>query len=208
MGIVNPPANAIQNYLWVKAQEGIVALLKDVASQQAIIDPLYNFSVLYNQYRPSIENLSDGAFVNVLIGDVVPSNDTNSSKNHIVKYFIDCYYLGENEESDDDPRPLVPADETASQRLQYLCAMVESGLTALSNYYYSLNSGEIMPMSIDLNFNEVIDAKDSYTPYAPARFIYSCMFPYEPKSLENLPTLERLKTTSSFFIVDKETVTP
>lgn len=190
MSIINPEVGAIDNYLWVKAQEGIKLSLEAVRDAQNAINTDYDFDIETNLYRPTIEKIEDRAFVNILIGRVTSDDsETNFNKTHIVTYNIDCYVRGRNEDNPDDPGSLVPADEVAVERLQYLCAMVEFALTKLANFYQSLNSGDIIPDKIDLNFNPVEDASESVTPYAPARFEFICKFPYNPQDLENLPEL-------------------
>lgn len=196
MGIINPEVGAIDNYLWVTAQEGIKTTLEAVRDAQKLINPDYDFQVETNLYRPTIESIEDTALVNILIGPVNSDGaQTDFSKNHVVTYNIDCYVRGRNEDNPDNPGSLVPADEVAVQRLQYLCAMVEYGLTELAGFYKSLNSGEIMPDKISLNFNPVDDAAESATPYAPARFEFICIFPYTPQDLTGLPSLSESLTT-------------
>ncbi|MCK5613745.1 hypothetical protein KAR91_68405 [Candidatus Pacearchaeota archaeon] len=192
MGIINPEVGAIDQYLWVKAQEGIKLSLEAVRDAQKAINNDYDFDVHENLYRPTIEKIENKALVNILIAQVVSdANETNFDKTHNVTYNIDCYVRGRNEDDPDSPGSLVPADEVAVERLQYLCAMVEFGLTKLANFYQGLNSGEIIPDKIDLTFNPVDDAAEAATPYAPARFQFVCKFPYTPQDLENLPVLEQ-----------------
>ena len=73
--------------------------------------------------------------------------------------------------------------------------MVYYGLTKLTEYYKSLNSGEIMPKGLNIVFNAVEDVEDSFTPYAPAQVQYEIWYPYEYKDFENLPSLEKVTTT-------------
>jgi len=191
MGIINPETGAISNYLWVGAQEGIATILEGVSTAQSVINPDYAFQVHKNLYRPSIEDIENAMMVNVLIAKVDSTDEDHFSETHIVTYNIDCYVRGKNEDDPDNPGSLVPADEVAVQRLHYLCAMVESGLTNLYNFYLGLASGEIMPDKISLVFNPVDDASESATPYAPARFEFICKFPYTAQDLTGLPDLEQ-----------------
>ena len=191
MGNIKPEIGAIANYLWVTAQEGIALSISAVRDAQTLINPDYYFDVHQNMYRPSIEDLV-GAFVNIHIASATSADgETNFNKTHIVTYNIDCYVLGKNEDDADELRALVPADEAAVQRLQYLCAMVEYALTKLAGFYKGLNSGQIVPDKIDLTFNPVDDAAESATPYAPARFQFVCKFPYNAADLTGLPALEK-----------------
>lgn len=191
MGIIKPETGAIANYLWVQAQEGIALSIQAVQDAQVLINPDYAFDVHQNLYRPTIEHLT-GAFVNIHIQSVRSADgETNFNKTHIVTYNIDCYVLGKNEDDPDELRDLVPADEAAVQRLHYLCAMVEFALTKLANFYHSMGSGQIIPDKIDLNFNPVVDATESATPYAPARFQFVCKFPYNAQDLTGLPDLDQ-----------------
>lgn len=194
MSIINPESGAIPRYLWDTAQDNMKSILEDVSTAQAAINADYAFTVINDKYSPTIEELvADNHLVNIYVAQVVSDgHETNFSKNHIVTYNIDCYVQGFNE---DDPETsiLVPADEVAVARLKYQCAMVEYGLTKLSNFYMGLNSGEIIPDKIDLIFGTVEDASDSFTPYAPARFKFICKFPYDPQDLENLPDLSAFK---------------
>jgi hypothetical protein len=192
MGIINPETGAIANYKWVTAQEGIKTYLEAVSTAQAIKNPAYAFKVEKNLYRPTIESIYNVSLVNILIASVTSDgNETNFSKNHIVTFHIDCYVRGQNEDNPDAPGTLVPADEVAVERLHYLCAMVEYGLTNLANFYQSLNSGEIMPDKISLIFNPVDDPANNADVYAPARFQFVCKFPYVPQDLQNLPSLAK-----------------
>jgi hypothetical protein len=194
MSIINPETGAIPRYLWDTAQEGIKIQLQAVSTSQAAINSDYAFTVEQDLYRPSIEDATiNNHLVNIYIAQVTSDgNDTNFLKNHIVVYNIDCYVQGKYE-TDPDTSALVPADEVAVARLKYLCAMVEFGLTKLANFYKGLGSGNIMPDKIDLIFDPVVDAAESATPYAPARFTFTCKFPYTPQDLENLPDLDRAK---------------
>lgn len=194
MGVIDPEPAAIDQYLWVIAQGGIKISLEAVSAAQTLINPLYEFEVEEDLYRPTIEQIENKALVNILIGSVISNeNETNFNKTHVVTYNIDCYVRGKNEDDPGAPGSLVPADEVAVQRLKYLCAMVEFGLTNLANFYEGLESGEIMPDKIDLTFNPVDDAAESATPYAPARFTFVCKFPYDAQDLENLPLIDRTK---------------
>ena len=201
MGIINPEAGAIANYKWVEAQEGIATALEAVSTAQAVINSLYYFQVEKNLYRPTIESIYNVSLINILIASVTSDgNETNFSKNHIVTYHIDCYVRGKNEDDPDNPGSLVPADEVAVERLHYLCAMVEYGLTNLANFYQSLNSGEIMPDKINLIFNPIDDSSNAAEPYAPARFEFVCKFPYVPQDLQNLPDLKKAFVDMQEFI--------
>lgn len=194
MAIVTPESGAISRYLWDTAQENIKGILEDISSAQALINQDYAFTVTSDKYSPTIEELvSNNHLVNIYVATVVSDgHETNFSKNHIVTYNIDCYVQGLNED-DTITNILVPADEVAVARLKYQCAMVEYGLTKLSNFYMDLNSGEIIPDKLDLVFGTVEDAAESFTPYAPARFRFVCKFPYTPQDLENLPDLDEFK---------------
>jgi len=190
MSVVNPESTAIQAYLWVIFQKGIKAALQAVSDAQKAINPAYEFRVETNLYRPTIEQIEKTALANILIAEVESDQSTDFSKNHKVTYNIDCYVRGRNEDDPESPGSLVPADEVAVERLQYLCAQVEFGLTKLENYYMGLDSGDVKPNDLTLTFNPVEDATEAATPYAPARFVLECMFPYVPQDLENLPPIE------------------
>lgn len=193
MGIINPEVGAIQNYLWVTAQNGIADSIEAIRVDQVAINPEYDFNIYQNLFRPTIEDVGEHGMVNIIIGDVnSDDHETNFDKTHVVTYRIDCYWRGQNEDDPDDPGSLVPADEVAVQRLQYLCAMVEYALTKLANFYQGLVSGQIVPDKISLTFNPMDDPSESATPYAPARFEFVCKFPYESQDLENLPSLDEL----------------
>ena len=200
MSLINPEPAAIDRYLWDYAQDSIKALLEVISTGQAAINPDYKFFVERNLYRPTIEDLTENNhLVNILVGQVVTDGlQGDFSKNHLVTYNVDCYVQGFNE---DDAGNLVPADQAAVDRLTYLCAMVEFGLTKLANYYLKDDRfiDKIHPEALDLTFNPVDDASDAATPYAPARFAYVIKFPYEPQDLENLPLLEAAKATFQNF---------
>jgi hypothetical protein len=193
MSIIKPEAGAIPRYLFDEAQESIEILLQVVSDAQAVINPAYGFAVEKNLFRPKIEDLTKtNHLANIIIGSVVSDDaQSNFNKNHIVTYHIDCYSQGKNTDDLDDPQLLVPADQSAVSRLLYLCAMVEYGLTSLSNFYLGNDAlkNNVIPDKIDLEFNPVDDSRESGTPYAPARFKYVCKFPYEMQDLENLPNL-------------------
>jgi len=189
MGVVTPETGAIDNYLWVGAQNGIAEAIEIVRDVQKAINIDYDFDIFQNKYRPSIEEIEDKAFVNILIDSVVSgSYDSNFSKTHTVTYNVDCYVRGKNE--DHGASTLVPADEVAVQRMHYLCAMVEYALTSLVNFDFGIDSGKIAPGKISLQFDPVDNASESATPYAPSRFQFVCDFPYEPQDLEDLPDLK------------------
>ncbi len=205
MSLINPEANAIDRYLWDIAQDSIKTILKAVSSDQAAINPEYEFFVEKDLFRPTIESLvENNHLVNILVGTVTSDEfETNFDKNHIVTYKIDCYVQGKNE---DDAGTLIPPDEAAVERLKYLCAMVEFGLTKLANFYFNNRAlvNKVVPDKIDLTFNSVDDSENATTPYAPASFNFVCKFPYESQDLENLPVLEQalidLTTWASKFI--------
>ena len=200
MGIINPETGAIANYKWVQAQEGIVTYLEAVSTAQEVLNPLYAFEVHKNMYRPTIETIYNKAFVNILIASVTSEQETSFDKTHVVTFHIDCYVRGRYEDDPVIAGALVPADEAAVERLHYLCAMVEYGLTYLYNFYLSLNSGEIMPQKMGLVFNPVDDPENAAEPYAPARFEFVCKFPYEHQDLKNLPELKKAFVDMQDFI--------
>ena len=195
MSIINPEMGAIPRYLWDIAQDGIKEILEEVSTAQAAINSEYEFLVENDRYRPTLESLvKENHLVNIYVGAVRSDDaETNFAKNHVVTYNIDCYVQGFDE---DDPTTgnLVPADEAAVQRLKYLCAMVEFGLTKLANFFMKLPANNIWPDKIDLTYNPVDDAAESGTPYAPARFQFVCKFPYVPQDLE-LPELTEINVT-------------
>jgi len=191
MGVVSPESTAIQQYVWVLFQQGIKAALQAISDAQELINPSYKFKVETNLYRPTIEEIENMALVNILVDNIQAGLVTDFSKNHIVTYNIDCYVRGENDTDVEDGVSLIPADEVAVERLHYLCAQVEYGLTKLENYYMGISPGDVRPGSLSLSFSPVEDASQSATPYAPARFILSCEFPYTPKDHENLPSIEQ-----------------
>lgn len=195
--LIDPENGAISNFLWVEAQEGIKIILEGISDIQKAINPDYEFQVHKNLYRPSIEQIENTALVNIRIGNVATKIETNFDETDVVTFFIDCYVRGRNEDDPDNFGSLVPADEAAVERLNYLVAMVRYGITALSNFYLGLNSGEIIPGKIGIVFNPVEDAADSATPYAPAQITFTCEFPYERADLTNLPELEAVKATLS-----------
>jgi hypothetical protein len=191
--LIDPESGAIENFLWIQAQEGIKIALEGISNIQKAINPDYEFQVHKNLYRPHIEQIENTAMVNIRIGSVATKNETAYDATHTVTYFIDCYVRGRNEDDPDNPGSLVPADEAAVERLNYLVAMVHYGITALANFYFGLNSGEIIPGKIGIVFNPVEDAEDSATPYAPAQITFTCEFPYENADLTGLPELEAVK---------------
>ena len=191
--VVNPETGAIEEFLWVEAQDGIKLLLEGVSDAQELINPDYAFKVYKNLYRPSIEQIENISMVNIRIGQVQSKDETNFSMTHTVTYFLDCYVRGQNEADPEAPTTLVPADEVAVERLHYLAAMVYFGVTNLANYYMGLSSGEIVPGKIGIIFNPVEDAENSSEPYAPAQITFTCDFPYDCQDLQNLPSFEAVK---------------
>jgi len=195
VGIINPPIGAIQDFLWVDAQEGIKAILDAISTAQEVFDENYAFKNYTNLYRPSIEQIENIAMTNIRIANVTTVDEDNFNATHRVTYNVDCYIRGNNEDDPDNPGSLVPADEVAVQRLHYLVAMVYYGITDLANFYKNLGSGKIIPGKIGIVFNPVEDSENSYEPYAPAQITFECDFPYTYKDLENLPDLEAVKIT-------------
>jgi hypothetical protein len=195
MSVITPPTGAIPLYLWIKYQRGIKTLLESVSTAQALLNSAYAFAVYTNMYRPSIEDIYNQAMVNILIDNVQSENAGAFSKNHVVTFHIDCYVRGKNEDDPDNTGTLIPADEVAVERLQYLCCQVEYGLTQLKNFYAGLESGQVMPGGLSLQFSAVDDGAESATPYAPARFILTAKFPYTPADLTGLPPIEQLLVT-------------
>lgn len=195
MSVVNPETGAINNFLWVDAQEGSRIILQGISDAQSAINPDYAFQVVKNMYRPSIEQIENVSLVNIRIGQVVNKDESNYDMTQTVTYFFDCYVRGKNEDDPDNPGSLVPADEVAVDRLHYLVAMVYYGVTALRNYYVGLSSGQIVPGKLGIVFNPVEDPDDSFTPYAPAQITFTCDFPYEVQDLTDLPALTAVKAT-------------
>lgn len=193
MPLIDPPVGAIDRYLWDKAQDSIVDILKAVSTDQAALNPDYAFIVDKDKYLPTIEDITlNNHYVNIYVATVVSDEfENNFSKNHIVTYNIDLYIKGENTDDPDNPGSLIPPDEAAVAKLKYLAAMVEYGLTKLANFYMSNADlvNKIMPGKIDLTLNPVVDVNEGAFPYAPARFQFVNKFPYEAQDLENLPAL-------------------
>ena len=184
MGQIQPEAQAIELYPWIYFQQGIKTALEAVSTSQTAINPAYQFRVETNLYRPSIQDIQNQALVNILIDGYNPKNSTNSNVNHDVTFFIDCYVLGQNENDVENPGSLLPADQVAVERLQYLCAQVEYGLRNLQNYYMDAIDSDLINTvqrgKLGLKFFQVEDAMESNTPYAPARFTLNVTFPYSP----------------------------
>ena len=182
MGQVQPEAQAIALYKWVTFQQGLKTALEAVSTAQTAINPAYQFRVETNLYRPNIQDIQNQALVNILIDGYDPENSTNSNLNHNVTFYFDCYVLGQNENDVENPGSLLPADQAAVERLQYLCAQVEYGLRNLNNYYMDSSLlNEVRRGVLGLKFSSVEDAMESNTPYAPARFTLKTTFSYSPK---------------------------
>ena len=131
-------------------------------------------------------------FVNSIIASVDLDDKSGFfSGNQDVIFYFDLYVRGENE--DDGVNPLVPADDAAVQRLQYLMAMVQATLQNLANFYQGLTSGQIAPGMPRGIFNPVENPEESSTPYAPARIIFPCKFPYTTIDLTGLLDLEDVR---------------
>lgn len=192
--LINPETGAINNFLWVTAQEGIKIILDGISDSQKEINPDYEFEVFINKFKPKIEDITKFAMVNIRFGTITTKDETNFGFTQEVPFLIDCYVRGQNEPDPDNYGSLIPADEAAVARLNYLVAMVHYGITALNNFYINLNSGDIIPGKIGIVFNPVEDAEDSATPYAPAQVSFTCDFPYEFADLSNLPELEAVKS--------------
>lgn len=201
MLIIDPERGAIPNYIWVAVQENMVKSLKVVSKDQGSINEDYAFVVQKNKMLPSTEDFEkNNYFVNSLIASAIPDNkSTNFDENQDVIFHFDLYVRGENE--DDGVNPLVPADDAAVQRLQYLAAMVQATITNLKNFYQGLSSGQIAPGRVSVVFNPVDDPEDSSTPYAPARVIFPCKFPYRAVDLNGLPALEAVRIAFQNWIV-------
>ena len=182
MGQIQPETNAIPLYLWVYYQQGLKAALQAVSTAQSAINPAYQFRVETNLYRPSIQDISNQALVNILIDGYDSISSTNANVNHKVNFYFDCYVLGQNENDVENPGSLLPADQVAVERLQYLCAQVEYGLRDLKNYHMDSENSDLINSihrgNLGLKFSGVEDAMESTTPYAPARFTLECQFPY------------------------------
>jgi len=196
MSYIDPSEpGAIPNYLWVKAQDGIRATLQEVSDNQSALNSSYKFEVKTNLWRPVLEDDDNAKLANILIGRVREENKTARLKNHVVEYYVDCHVRSADESG-------IPADERAVEWLQYLTAMVEFGLSWLERYYKSLGSGQIAPRSLTLEYDVVDGADEATQVYAPARFIYTCAFPYSAQDFVNLPDLEKTRVTLDNFATE------
>lgn len=198
MGQVQPETTAIQLYDWIIYQRGLKIALDAVSDAQAAINPAYRFRVEKNMYAPAIQDIQNQALVNILIDGYDPENYTASTTNHSVTFFIDCYVLGRNENSVDNPGSLLPADQVAVERLQYLCAQVEYGIRNMSNYYMSLDPGNIRQHNLGLKFTNPQDVEDAAEPYAPARFTLTCTFGYNCHDDQGVDISETLTTVGEW----------
>ena len=179
MGQITPESGAIALYDWIEYQQGIKTALEAVNTAQSAINSAYAFRVETNLYHPTIASIQNQALVNILIEGYDADKYTSAMANHMVTFHIDCYVLGRNENSVENPGSLLPADQVAVERLQYLCAQVEYGLRNMANYDMGLDPYKVQPKKLGLKFQEPQDVDESAEPYAPARFTFTCEFGYD-----------------------------
>jgi hypothetical protein len=194
MPLINPETGAVEQYIWVVFQQGLKTALQAVSDAQALINPAYQFRVETNFYRPTIEQIENQALVNILIDGYDPMNVTNAEENHLVSFYFDCYVRGRNESDPDNPGSLIPADQVAVERLNYLCAQVGYGIKKLEDYYMGITVKQVQRGKLSLKFNPVDDAAESATPYSPARFTLECSFPYSSADLTGVDITDTLIT--------------
>ena len=174
--------------LYAQVIDGIVAALEEVAAAEAAEDPALNFEVSKNRGRPYIESQTKKALVNVLLNKVDPDTDRSSVLHGTMEkatYHLDMYVRG----TDND---LTPADEAAVIRLQLLAGQVRHAITAMKNARFNLAVGKIEPrIESSLQFYELEDDRQASSIYAPARYMFSCYFPYTPADISP-PALETI----------------
>lgn len=159
---------------------GMKNAIDEVRVSESAINTALDFEISINRSRPYIESVNNKALVNILLNKVAPDRERSSKHNkiHMATYYFDMYVRG----SDSD---LIPADETAVLRLHLLTAQIEFALTAMKNARFGLPVGQIdSRIDLDLEFYTIEDDRESTSPFAPARFIMVCYFPYNPEDVQ------------------------
>jgi len=165
--------------LYAQAIEGIYDAIKEVADAEYAEDPVLGFEVSKNRARPYIESVTNKALVNILLNKVDPISKESSEYGEMqtATYHLDMYVRG----SDTD---LVPADESAIIRLQLLTSQVMFAIKAMKNVRFNISVGKIRRrIESSLQFYDIEDDRQSSSMYAPARYIFSCDFPYAPDDI-------------------------
>lgn len=172
--------------LYAQAIDGIYDAIKEVADAEAIIDPVLGFVVSKNRARPYIESVTNKALVNVLLNKVDPTGMSSQYAERLTAtYHLDMYVRGAD-------TVLIPADESASTRLQLLTGQVMFAVKAMKNIRFNLDVGQIARnIESSLQFYELEDDRQSSSMYAPARYIFKCDFPYSPEDIIS-PALKTL----------------
>jgi len=194
--IINPPATAIPVYPWMKVQDFYVGVLEVIRDAQALIDPSYSFEILKNQLFPEPEDPTKSMFVNIMLGarrdEHTSRHDKDVSMTFSFEFWAKAYDEGTNK-----------ADAILVERAQYLCAMIEFGLTALyNNVDPNLGIGEMDPRGIDVSFVDPQEIRKSNNLFMFGTLNLEVMFGSLYQDFTNLPALTTVSLAIDNLIAD------
>ena len=176
---------------WYTLKANIVTILQAVATAENAESTARNFKVQKDRWRPWIESEHNTPLVNVMVQGATPDDARSSSRNIVmdeVTVNVDMYVVGEAGET-------LPVDELAANRLDLLVAQVRKGLTTLDKIDYGFEIGEI-DRSQKLTLSYYDQVNESLTgQYAPARWSFSVILPFEPSDETVYYDLEELNVS-------------
>ena len=184
---------AINYPSWVQLKTNILNILSTIATEEALEDPARIFKVEKDRWRPWIESQQNIPLVNIMVSDVAPASNGSAARTHTqdeVTIDVDMYVLGESTD-------LLPADQICADRLDLLVAQVRAGLTRLDLIDFGFDVGTIdRSQALNLTYYSQ-EGETSLGQYAPARWSFSVILPFEPSDKKEYPNLEEINVSVS-----------
>lgn len=181
------------NYpLWTQLKANIVTLLKEVATEETLVDPERNFIVERDKYVPWIEAQQNLSLVNVMVKNVNPNSGRSGSKSSVmddIEIMIEMYSIGKAGE-------VLPVDQVAADRLDLLTAQVREALTRLKqrDYLFPRTANGLIidnNNSFNLTFFDQV-SEQSTKQYAPAQYGFTVQMPFIPTDNNDFVDLTEL----------------
>lgn len=171
--------------LWTQLKTNLVAILEEVATAEALVDPGRNFIVTRDRWRPWIESQQNVAMVNVMVDSIEPGG--GGSRRYLrdeATVNLDLYALGTYEEQDGE---LTPADEIAAARLDLLAEQTRHAILRMVNRDFGFPAGQVDTGNLQLSLLIYSQEREEVAgQYAPARWTFRVGLPYFPAEAETI----------------------
>ena len=185
--IINPPSTAIPVYPWMIFQDYFLGVLETVRASQVAEDASFDFTITKNRLDPIISGANQKPVVNCLIGKREDKSFTRISKVAHITFLFEFL-----ESAFDEAGNL--ADEIVVEKLQYLSAMVEFGVTALYNNLPTALNGLADPVGTSVTIANPDESRKTEHLILFGNVGLEVKFQMDYADYQNLPALTDIKT--------------